>query len=83
MVTTTLSIRIPTETRAQLDRLAEATGRTCSLLAAEALNAYLEREAWQVAEINAALAEADARDFATDEEVRQTMARWCDLPPTP
>jgi len=83
MATTTLSIRIPSETRAQLDRLAEATGRTCSFLAAEALSTYLEREAWQVAEINVALVEADAGDFATDAEVRRTVARWCDPPPTP
>jgi len=76
MATTTLSIRIPSETRARLDRLAEATGRTCSFLAAEALNAYLEQEAWQVAEIKAAVREADAGDFAADEEVRKTVERW-------
>jgi len=76
MATTTLSIRIPVETRAQLDRLAEATGRSRSFLAAEALSTYLEREAWQVAEIEAGLREADAGDFAADEEVQETVERW-------
>ncbi len=78
MATTTLSIRISSETRVQLDRLAEATGRTCSFLAAEALSTYLEREAWQVAEIEAGIREANAGDFAADEEVQKTVERWRD-----
>ena len=34
------------------------------------------REAWQVAEIQKALLEADAGDFATDEEVAALDLKW-------
>jgi predicted transcriptional regulator len=33
--------------------------------------------AWHIAEIEAGLAEADAGDFASDEEVKATLARLC------
>jgi RHH-type rel operon transcriptional repressor/antitoxin RelB len=31
---------------------------------------------WQIAEIKKGLAEADAGDFATGEEVQQVMKKW-------
>jgi len=42
-----------------------------------------ETEAWQVSEIEAGLREAEGGEFASREEVRQTVARWCDPSPTP
>lgn len=71
-----LSMRIPDELLGQLTCLAEATGRTKSFLAIQALKNFLSQEAWQVAEIKKALAEADAGDFATDEEMRALDAKW-------
>jgi RHH-type transcriptional regulator, rel operon repressor / antitoxin RelB len=44
----TLSIRISPEIRAQLDQLSDATGRTKSFLASEAIENYLANQAWQV-----------------------------------
>ncbi|WP_421952371.1 CopG family ribbon-helix-helix protein [Pelagibacterium sp.] len=41
---TTLTVRLPSETRDKLDRLAEMTQRSKSFLAAKALDAYAERE---------------------------------------
>jgi RHH-type transcriptional regulator, rel operon repressor / antitoxin RelB len=46
------------------------------VLAAEAIAAYLEHDAWQRTEIEAALEEADAGDFADDEEVEDTFRKW-------
>ncbi len=69
MDTATLTLRISVEVRDQLDRLADATHRTKSYLAGEALRQYLDLEAWQVGEIQQAIKEADAGDFASDEEV--------------
>ena len=37
---------------------------------------YIAREAWQVAEIHKALAEADAGDFATDAEMAALDKKW-------
>ena len=73
---TSMSMRLPTELAAQLGALAEATGRTKSFLATQAIQDFVEREAWQIAEIKQALLEADAGDFATDEEMTALNAKW-------
>lgn len=72
----TLTLRIADDLKEQLDALAEATGRTKSFLAVAAIRAYLQQEAWQIAEIRQALQEADAGDFASDAEVRDVRERW-------
>lgn len=71
-----LSMRIPAELAEQLGSLAEATGRTKSFLAVQAIQDFVAREAWQIAEIKKALEEADAGDFATDEEITVLDAKW-------
>lgn len=73
---TSMSLRVPQELAAQLGELAEATGRSKSFLMIQALEAFLAREAWQVAEIQKGIAEADAGDFATDEEMRALESKW-------
>jgi predicted transcriptional regulator len=73
---TTLSLRIPTETLKQLGQLAEATGKSRNFIAVQAMQDFIEREAWQVAEIMQALKEADAGDFASDEEIAALDAKW-------
>ena len=40
----TLTVRLPTETKAKLARLAGATRRTSSFLAGEAIRAHVDRE---------------------------------------
>lgn len=75
-MSTTMTIRLEPEIRERLDLLAAATQRSKSFLAAEAIRQYVELNEWQVAEIRAALAEADAGDFASDEEVDAVAARW-------
>ena len=45
---TTLSIRIQTKTREQLEKLASSTGKATSFLAAEAIEFYLKIQSWQV-----------------------------------
>lgn len=71
-----MSLRLPKELAVQLGELAQATGRTKSYLAVQALQDFVEREAWQVAEIKKAIREADAGDFATDEEMRDLDEKW-------
>ena len=69
MDTTTLTLRVPTEMKERLDKLAEATHRSKSWLAGEALRQYIDLESWQIGEIQQALEEADANDFASDAEL--------------
>ena len=71
-----MSMRLPDELATQLGALAEATGRTKSFLAIQAIRDFVEREAWQIAEIKQALLEADAGDFATDAEMAALDAKW-------
>jgi len=59
-----------------LDLLAEATQRSKSFLAAEAIREFIDNNEWQIAEINAALKEADAGDFASDKEVAALARKW-------
>ncbi|HMN66718.1 MAG TPA: CopG family ribbon-helix-helix protein [Burkholderiaceae bacterium] len=71
-----MTIRLEPEIKERLDLLAAATHRSKSFLAAEAIRQYVELNEWQVAETRAALAEANAGDFASDEEVEAVAARW-------
>ncbi|WP_297477145.1 ribbon-helix-helix protein, CopG family [Ferrovum sp.] len=76
METTTLTMRVPVKLKEQLEKLADATHRSKSYLAGEAIRQYLDIEAWQIAEIQLAIEEADANDFATIEEVDATVKKY-------
>lgn len=71
-----MSFRMPDEMSETLAMLSKATGRSKSYLALSAMRDYLEREAWQIAEIERAVNEADAGEFATAEEVQATLDKW-------
>ena len=75
-MSTTMTIRLEDEVRDRLDRLAESTHRSKSFLAAEAIRQFVESNEWQIAEIHAALKEADAGDFASEAEVSALAKRW-------
>lgn len=76
METTTLTLRVPIEMKERLDKLADATNRSKSYLAGEALRQYIDLEAWQIGEIQQALKEADANDFASDAEVDAVVKKY-------
>jgi len=75
-MSTTMTIRLDDEVKDRLDRLAESTQRSKSFLAAEAIREFVENNEWQIAEIHAALKEADAGDFATDQDVDALARKW-------
>ena len=72
----TMTIRLEDEVKDRLDHLAAATQRSKSFLAAEAIRVYIENNEWQIAEIQAALQEADAGDFASDKDVASLARKW-------
>jgi len=76
MESTVLTLRLNLDTKDKLDKLASATHRSKSFLAAEAINRYLEIEAWQISEIEQALVEADAGDFASDAQIAQLATKY-------
>lgn len=63
----TLSVRISPEIRDQLEELSDATGRTRSFLASEAIEGYLAVQVWQVNAIKAAVKKGNNKE-----------ARWVD-----
>ena len=75
-MSTTMTVRLDDDVKERLDRLAEATERSKSFLAAEAIRAYVDNNEWQIAEINAALKEAEAGDFAADKDVANLAKKW-------
>ena len=75
-MTTTLSVRVEPEVKARLDALADATQRSRSFLAAEAIREYVEINEWQLQEIQNGVAEADAGDFASDDELVSLARKW-------
>jgi predicted transcriptional regulator len=76
VTTTTMTIRIEDDIKERLERLAESTQRSKSFLAAEAIRAFVESNEWQVAEIRKALTEAEAGEFASEQEMRALREKW-------
>ncbi len=74
--TSTMTIRLNNALKDRLDRLATATQRSKSFLAAEAVREYVELNEWQLKEIQDAINEADAADFSSDAEVEEVFAKW-------
>lgn len=73
---TTVTTRIDEETQSRLDQLAKATDRSRSWLVADAIRRYVEEEVWQVAAIEEGVRQAEAGDFATEDEVKAAFAEW-------
>ena len=71
--TTTITIRVPVEIKAKLDRLAELTDRSRSYLAAEALEIYTRYELEVVEQILEGIADVDAGRTIPHEEVMREM----------
>lgn len=75
-MSSTMTIRLEDDTKDRLDKLAEATQRSRSFLAAEAIRDYVALNEWQVDEIREALTEAERGEFASDAEVKRFFAGW-------
>lgn len=75
-MSTTMTVRLEDEVKDRLNRLAESTQRSKSFLAGQAIREFVENNEWQISEIRAALAEADAADFATDKELAAVAKKW-------
>lgn len=75
MTAKTFNVRLPEALYNQIEELAKATARTKSFLAIDALTNYVQRESWQIRDIHEGIREADAGEFATDEEVKAVFAK--------
>lgn len=75
MKTETLTVRLPTGTKARIAQLASVTNRSQSYVVDMAIQEYLEINEWQVVETARAveLADSDHAAFTPHAEVK---ARW-------
>lgn len=73
-MSTVLTFRVDDQIKSELEALAEATQRSKSFLASEALKDYLAREAWQVAHTMEGIKQAQAGQTVPDEEVDAWMS---------
>ena len=70
------TVRLPDDVAKKLDALASKLDRSRSYVAAQAIGDFVTREAWQLADIEAGVREAERGDFATDAEVATTIAKY-------
>ena len=73
---TTMTIRLEPELKSRLDKLSATTHRSRSFLAAEAVREFIEVNEWQIEAIEKAVKEADAGDFASDQETSVVFNKW-------
>lgn len=71
-----LTVRLDPDLDRRLERLAEAMHRPKSLLVAEAIRSFVDRNEWQVQEIERAVIEAENGDFASEDLVLKVFRRW-------
>lgn len=71
-----LTLRVDAELRKRLDKLARATSRSRSFLAAQAIREYVALNDWQISEITKGVEEADRGDFASSADVDKLRKKW-------
>jgi predicted transcriptional regulator len=77
---TAFTVRLPDKTAHKLDQIADKLDRSRAFVAAQAIENFVAREAWQIAEIEAGLAEADRGEFADAADLAQVVAKYITPP---
>ncbi|OAI24308.1 hypothetical protein A1351_18115 [Methylosinus sp. R-45379] len=73
---TAFTVRVTDATAAKLEKLAKKLDRSRSFVAAQAIEDFVEREAWRLAEIDAGLADAERGDFASEAELAKIIQKY-------
>ena len=79
MVSKATSVRLDSETLAQLDVIARATDRSRAWLMAQAIRRYVEEELWIVEAVQEGIKDADEGRTVSDEKV----GKWIESIGTP
>jgi predicted transcriptional regulator len=76
--TGTVTVRLDAQLKKKLEALAISTHRSKSWLAAEAIAAYVEENAWQIEQIEEAVKEADKpeQEWISHEQVSSWLDSW-------
>jgi RHH-type transcriptional regulator, rel operon repressor / antitoxin RelB len=70
MSSTTFTVRVETDMKKRLEKLAKSTGPSRSFLATEALSEYLDVNEWQVAGVRKAMDSLDRGEGIPHEQVK-------------
>ncbi len=76
MKTSVLTIRIDEDTKKRLSRLAQATKRTKSFIAAEAIQTFLDTNEWQIQSIHKGIQDAEEGRLVEHEHVASWVESW-------
>lgn len=74
--TQAISFRIGSKKVDELERLAKATDRPRSWHIEQALDAYLDVQAWQIAQIETSMSEMDAGKGIPHEKIKKELLSW-------
>lgn len=74
--TTTVTVRVPVALKDRLNKLADATARTPSWLAAHALEVYVEDQEWQLSEIRKGKKDVQAGRTVSHEKTARWLRSW-------
>ena len=75
-MSTTLSVRIDSDTKKRLEALAKRARRSKSFLAAEAIAAFVEAESWQLDEIQTGIEQLDRGRGVPHKDVANWLRSW-------
>jgi predicted transcriptional regulator len=75
-MTETISIRIDAETKKRLDALSKRSRRSKSLLAAEAIAAYVDVEEWLLGEIQQGVADLESGKQVSHDRIAKWLSTW-------
>ena len=76
MKTASVSARLTPDTAKKIALLAKALNRSKSYLAAEAIEAYVNDQQWQIEAIVEGIKEADEGKFANERQMKKALAKW-------
>jgi len=71
-----VSVRLSGELAGRLEKLARATDRSKSFLAAEAIEEYVALHEWQIRAIKEGIAAAEEGEVASHEEALAVLEQW-------
>ena len=76
MSSATFTVRVDSDIKKRLEKLAKSTGRSRSFLAAEAIGEFVDVNEWQIAGIKSAMQSLDRGESIPHEQVKQWVKSW-------
>lgn len=76
MKTEKVSARLSPETAKKFALMAKAINCPMSYLAAEAIEAYVNDQQWQIDAVIKGIKEADEGAFVTDRQMKKALSKW-------